>query len=582
MGLRNIQNKSSRLGFSMVEMLVAMALLVTVISGVVFLYVGAVNTVRQGYKAIDNFEIGRTTLAAIERDLERAFTARQYGQFFQFHGSPNAMMYVGVLENGELGRVTYAVNRLDDNNDFTMQDTQGLRTVLDRAMAYASDATTGFPGSVEAIEFTRILATMFALDGSVISGTLPEADVVRLLPLAFDNAVIEGTNEFNACVNSGDESCEWKLGKLIVEDPLDLGNFVSFEDATLEFEVNVQTAYMLRYEEPGVTNLGSFDLPPNPDNPAVPLVFPTIDPSDPNSIRNNPAFDDYRSLCPVLGGGIESLSNQGQGFLTCYTFSHILMPDPNDLLQIDLRNLATGESSISDGDPASYITPKIIDRIFEAAKRDIWLDLISGGPIAERMLTDVNNIPSPLNYFTAWGLDADTSNDKDPYDYVIAERIVVGGRPVTYNLPVGNTQEEVNFLALYPAFDVLGIGAFFTYADTDGAYLDNYNARENIPGYEAFVDPNALDINGTPITGFDRFTTFDTALGEEMRGTLTVQSQGSPIAPRIPALVSPRFWIMTEGATLNDPPFKRYFDQVVDVPSSTRRTLPKQFVPDAG
>jgi hypothetical protein len=39
---------------------------------------------------------------------------------------------------------------------------------------------------------------------------------------------------------------------------------------------------------------------------------------------------------------------------------------------------------------------------------------------------------------------------------------------------------------------------------------------------------------------------------------------------------------MTEGATLNDPPFKRYFDQVVDVPSSTRRTLPKQFVPDAG
>jgi hypothetical protein len=67
-----------------------------------------------------------------------------------------------------------------------------------------------------------------------------------------------------------------------------------------------------------------------------------------------------------------------------------------------------------------------------------------------------------------------------------------------------------------------------------------------------------------------------------MRGTLTVQSQGSPIAPRIPALVSPRFWIMTEGATLNDPPFKRYFDQVVDVPSSTRRTLPKQFVPDAG
>jgi hypothetical protein len=266
---------------------------------------------------------------------------------------------------------------------------------------------------------------------------------------------------------------------------------------------------------------------------------------------------------------------------------------------LDLRNLASGISFFTQQNPASYIAPPTIERIFETAKREVWLNLFTGGRVAQAVLNPANVAPQNrviMDYFDAWANDDistapgnHTANNKNSKDYVIAERIVRGG----YIYP----QQDLSAAGYSPffiahllgdgnigveAFDILGVNAYFTYAQEDGKYDTHFNALDDIPGYSRFMDIAAVDSGGTPLLGTERFIEFDQTLGDEMRGVPTDKSQGSPLAPRLPALVSPRFWIMSEGATANDPPFKHYFDQVVEVPSSTGRKLPKQFVPNAG
>jgi prepilin-type N-terminal cleavage/methylation domain-containing protein len=106
-------------GFSLTELLVAMAIFVTLMGGITALFIGAVDTVRQGNQQMEIFEIGRSTLAVMERDLKAGFTARELGQFYQFHGQPNAFTFVGRTSDsgsaqdpneGQLQRVTYALH----------------------------------------------------------------------------------------------------------------------------------------------------------------------------------------------------------------------------------------------------------------------------------------------------------------------------------------------------------------------------------------------------------------------------------------------------------------------------------------
>jgi len=576
MGKHPRQTRGTR-GFTMVETLVAMAILITVISGVVLVYSGAVRTVRIAYAANDNFEIGRSVHAALQRDLERAFTARQYGKYFQFHGQPLALSFVGALEDGKLGRVTYAINRLDDKNDFIMKETQNLQTVLQRAMAAITKNATGDANTRlnTAKAFTRRLALLLAQDGRISLGSLTQDQLITELPLAIDAAFLLSDSD-------PDGDGEWELSNVQIEDPPGSGNFIFTSAGVVDCEVRVKTAHMLRFEEPGVTDLSSFNLPPDPLNPTARLSFPLIDPESADGVKNNPTLPDYQSVCSgIFDRSVEQLLG-GQELLSCLAYSSIVMPDPGGgvLDDLDLRRLMNNQSIFNVS--ASYINGRVVDRIFEAAKREIWLDLFTGGPVSRSLFYN-GPVDPPRNYFEAWRLDDTTGlpgalqNNLNPYDYAIAERIVISGELVTFQ----DLSTEIPFYELLRNFDMLGVGAYFTYADEDNKYRETYNTLADIPGYTNFNDPYAINPQTDSLyLPEERFSDFDVQLGDELAGVVEVQ--GSPMAPRIPALVSPRFWIMSEGPSANDPPFKRYFDQVVDVPSSARRNVPKQIVPDAG
>lgn len=110
--------KASRVGnargFTLPELLVSIAIFISVMGGVSLLFVNSMRLMRQGFQNQEAFELARSTLKIIERDLTRAFTSREHGDFYNFYGTPIGFTFVGLVSSREdsvpnLARVTYVV-----------------------------------------------------------------------------------------------------------------------------------------------------------------------------------------------------------------------------------------------------------------------------------------------------------------------------------------------------------------------------------------------------------------------------------------------------------------------------------------
>jgi len=103
-------------GFTLIEMLIALAIVVTVMSGIMLLFVGSMNTARQANQQIDAFERARGALNVIKDDLVAAFSSQATADVHNFYGCPVGMMFVGTAKNNVTGarelnisRVSYAI-----------------------------------------------------------------------------------------------------------------------------------------------------------------------------------------------------------------------------------------------------------------------------------------------------------------------------------------------------------------------------------------------------------------------------------------------------------------------------------------
>ncbi len=95
---------------TLVELLVAMAIFATIMSGVMIMFASVTGTVRRSYRTMDIFEATQGALMAIERDVQTAFASPVTGDDFNFYGEPNGFIMVGIDHDGDLGRLTYAVH----------------------------------------------------------------------------------------------------------------------------------------------------------------------------------------------------------------------------------------------------------------------------------------------------------------------------------------------------------------------------------------------------------------------------------------------------------------------------------------
>lgn len=106
-----------RAGFTLIELIVAVAILSVIMAAVGGLYAASITAARQSIQNIEANEAGRTAFGLIERDLNAAFTARDYGDLYQFYGTPIGFSFVGLTRayksessTPNLGRVTYVLH----------------------------------------------------------------------------------------------------------------------------------------------------------------------------------------------------------------------------------------------------------------------------------------------------------------------------------------------------------------------------------------------------------------------------------------------------------------------------------------
>ena len=212
-------------GLSLVELLVAMAIFIVLLGGLSVLLSGAISAVRTGYLNQESFERVRGSLTILERDLTNGFTAREYGDSYQFHGGPQGFAFVGVGENGGLTRVTYALHPTAETRSFRTAYAEQYGLLHRRAQEQG----------LRMADLT-LLPQLVGLIGSQLPLT-PDIDApANMLPKDLYEAVVEFP------------------------------------------EVVVETQGLVRYEQSGVGDLDAFEIR-RADGTVIP--WPYVDPEDP-------------------------------------------------------------------------------------------------------------------------------------------------------------------------------------------------------------------------------------------------------------------------------------------------------------
>ena len=106
-------------GFTLVELLVGLAIFTTIMAGVTLMFNSAVRTTKQGYLNQRAFENVRGAFSIIEEDLTRSFSGRTTGHKHTFYGTPFGFTFVGLVPaEGEsrfnTARISYVVYGAED------------------------------------------------------------------------------------------------------------------------------------------------------------------------------------------------------------------------------------------------------------------------------------------------------------------------------------------------------------------------------------------------------------------------------------------------------------------------------------
>jgi len=131
-------NIRSRQGLTLVELLIAITITVTLLTGIFALFFSVMQTVSRGFMVQQGFELGRGTLAVIQRDLNNAHTSRSTGETLTFVGTPIGFSFIASLDNNptnsdSLSRVTYVIHQ-DSNEPIPMDNVDDPATVEDESL----------------------------------------------------------------------------------------------------------------------------------------------------------------------------------------------------------------------------------------------------------------------------------------------------------------------------------------------------------------------------------------------------------------------------------------------------------------
>jgi prepilin-type N-terminal cleavage/methylation domain-containing protein len=181
-------------GFTLVEMLVALAILSVLMVGLVILFNGSLRATQSGYLQMDAFERARAALTVIETDLVTGFTAHQQEDLRSFYGTPIGMTFIGVVRDTvnptdvNIARITYAIY-----SDFDPATAISSSTLFENALEQTDQNGTVL-GTVPAYTYylvRYIEPNVGDLDSFPVAWTDP------ILQALIDGAVCQATDRNN-------------------------------------------------------------------------------------------------------------------------------------------------------------------------------------------------------------------------------------------------------------------------------------------------------------------------------------------------------------------------------------------------
>ncbi|MCF6285359.1 MAG: prepilin-type N-terminal cleavage/methylation domain-containing protein, partial [Candidatus Hydrogenedentes bacterium] len=398
-------------GFTLTELMIAMAIFTILMSGLAAMFNSAVTATRQGYASIDAFESARSAMTTIDRDLSGAFVSDEFGDVYSFYGRPDGFMFVGVLDDGQLGRVTYAFHPEVAKPAFktTMVERWGLVEQNVRRQFQRLAWESGSIGAAAQTDVQTAVDTLAAAYGVVaVAGIYPQ-------------------------------------------------------NALVEFSVIVETESLIRYEEPGVADLDTFDMRVGTDAGAANLAWPYVDPVEPTldgvtGTFGDPTFNQLRFLL----GAVDSTP----------------FVDPND----DLRNVF-GDIAANGGwwhpvtNDRMYLRVlgrDSFDALLRARKREFWIRMLSGEDMGViELAPDTAN--GVAGYWYDEGYEQVNLVPRHPVvnEYVVADGIIA--RAI-----ILDPATEVPVLVFGEFLDALDAQIKFSYSDGKNGSVNYFNAMENL------------------------------------------------------------------------------------------------------
>ena len=144
----------NRQGFTLVEMIVAMAIFTIIMGGVMVMFNSVTTSVRRGYRTMDTMDATHGALLTIERDVQNAFSAPATGADFHFYGEPYGFVFIGIAPDGKLGRLTYAVHV--DTSRMTAPESTSRRGEIMTVSVERAAMDDGLGGGLFGPDFTNI------------------------------------------------------------------------------------------------------------------------------------------------------------------------------------------------------------------------------------------------------------------------------------------------------------------------------------------------------------------------------------------------------------------------------------------
>ena len=521
--MQAVHAKHRQGGFTLTELLVASAIFMILMSALAAMFNAAVSSVRQGYASIDLFETGRQAMTVLGRDLGSGFTAREYGDNYNFYGRPNGFMFVGALDSGQLGRVTYAFH--PEATDFV------YTTITERWKTVEANVRR---------QIERV-AREYGYTGTARRDAADEA--IARIELAYG------------------------------------GPFLDTD--YVEFDVRLRTESLIRYEESGVSDLDTYNMTIDSTGTTV-LEWPYMDMADSNNDAAPASLDGNPQLEFIRGA---------------------LSPDPATTNSpSDLRNRLYDINVNLQGVPLAngdrtylrVLGPQTFQQLVNARKREFWVRMLSGDQSmgVPSLAKDTN--PAAQN--GCWGfwyneeygaVNGNARHRRILNEYVIA-RGVVGAAEV---LEKGSTDPVQMFDGRPPLLyavetlrpipdtpiDVLDADVRFAYGDGSNGSANYFNALDNLGDLD---NPYRLDNlyalvnNGTGAIANADLIEADNALADDLLGNRSSRSNmGSPLAPRIPALVTADFWVTRTRTRPGAPDMLKHFSQTVQIPTAQGRSV---------